>query len=312
MSCSLDIVIVNWNSGKRLRACLESIIKSDHSNYVLDRVTVVDNASTDASAVGLLDLDLPLTIITNNTNRGFATACNQGSFDSGSNYLLFLNPDTRLFPNSLDIAIAFMVQPTQSQVGICGARMLDEQGETVASCARFPTPATILGKVCGLQIISPRLFPPHMLSSRELAVSRSVDQVIGAFFMVRRHLFDELRGFDERFFVYFEEVDFSLRAREKGYHSYFLSDVRVFHEGGGCSRQAGANRLFYYLRSRLQFGLKHFSMTENIFLILLTLLVEPLTRSLAALRQRSLATVTETMSAYQKLVMSILMRKQWP
>lgn len=311
MKSSLDIVIVNWNSGERLRACLESIIKSDRSEYLLDRVTVIDNASEDASVMGLSDLDLPLNIITNNTNRGFAAACNQGAFGGGADYLLFLNPDTSLFADAVDLAVAFMDQPGQSQVGICGARMLDEQGKTVASCARFPTPGAILGQVCGLQKISPRLFPPHMLSSRELAASRFVDQVIGAFFMVRRHLFDELRGFDERFFVYFEEVDFSLRAREKGYRSYFLSDVRVFHEGGGCSRQAGANRLFYYLRSRLHFGLKHFSMTENILVISLTLLVEPLTRSLAGVRHRSLSTVSETLSAYQKLVMSILLRKQW-
>ncbi|MHB1055057.1 MAG: glycosyltransferase, partial [Thermoleophilia bacterium] len=78
---------MNWNAGERLRECLESIIKSERANFLLNRVIVVDNASTDGSAKGLRDLDVPLSIITNDTNRGFAAACNQGAFGSRSEYL---------------------------------------------------------------------------------------------------------------------------------------------------------------------------------------------------------------------------------
>jgi len=104
----LDIVIVNWNSGEQLKSCLESIVKTDKTGFELNKVVVVDNASSDNSLFGLEEIDLPLKIIRNSTNRGFAAACNQGAKESDADYLLFLNPDTVLFKDSLSKPIAFM------------------------------------------------------------------------------------------------------------------------------------------------------------------------------------------------------------
>lgn len=310
MSSSLDIVIVNWNSGERLRACLESIIKSDRSSYLLDRVIIVDNSSTDASAVGLRDLDLPLNIITNNTNRGFAAACNQGASGSRSDYLLFLNPDTELFSDSLIEPLRFMEMPENAGVGICGVKLLDESGDPTTSCARFPTPGILVGKITGLAKFSP-YFKEHLMAADEYMQSGFVDQVIGAFFLVRRKLYSELNGFDERFFVYFEEVDFSLRANNAGYRSYLLVGASAQHTGGVCSDQAGSNRLFYNLRSRIYFGLKHYSIAANIFLILLTLTIEPFSRSFWAIRHRSLPSIRDTFAAYGKLITYFMVKRKW-
>src|SRR5438094_1323064 len=97
MTDTLDIIIVNWNAGKPFRDCLLSIKNAKKSGFNLTRVVVVDNGSTDGSLDAIHTAGLPLTVIRNPENRGFAAACNQGAKESKADYLLFLNPDTRLF-----------------------------------------------------------------------------------------------------------------------------------------------------------------------------------------------------------------------
>jgi len=104
----VDIIIVNWNAGKQLHYCLESIVATQKYGFKIDRVVVVDNASQDGSVEGLDKVELPLTIIRNTQNLGFAAACNQGARESTAEYVLFLNPDTRLYSNSLIKPLAFM------------------------------------------------------------------------------------------------------------------------------------------------------------------------------------------------------------
>ena len=94
MPPTLDVIIVNWNAGTHLRACLDSLGSLPHLNYTIGRVVVVDNASTDGSADGLRAGDLPVEVLRNGENRGFGAACNQGGGGTRSDYLLFLNPDT--------------------------------------------------------------------------------------------------------------------------------------------------------------------------------------------------------------------------
>src|SRR5271156_1399355 len=98
---SLDIIIVNWNAGSQLQQCLDSIRTANFDGFELLRVVVVDNASSDGSADHLPPGNVPLSVIRNTTNRGFAAACNQGAMDSSASYLLFLNPDIVLASDSL-------------------------------------------------------------------------------------------------------------------------------------------------------------------------------------------------------------------
>src|SRR5207244_1137292 len=107
MVSSVDIVIVNWNAGPLLRQCVESIVDVSQSDLV-PRTVVVDNASTDGSAHTLDDIQLPLTLLRNERNLGFAAACNQGAKGSTAPYLLFLNPDTRLATGALAGSVTFM------------------------------------------------------------------------------------------------------------------------------------------------------------------------------------------------------------
>jgi GT2 family glycosyltransferase len=133
----------------------------------------------------------------------------------------------------------------------------------------------------------------------------TVDHVIGAFYLIRRSLFDSLGGFDERFFVYLEDLDFSLRAYQAGWRSVYLTGVQAFHAGGGTSAQVMATRLFYSLRSRLFYGFKHFSVYRAWGLLFITLALEPWIRLGVALLRGSWRDASHTLHAYVLLVKSL-------
>ena len=136
----LSIIIVNWNAGSQLAEAVASISRYHHG--LVASVIIVDNASTDNSLVqveALPNLPFQLQIVRNHDNRGFGAACNQGAALARSEFILFLNPDTRLFERSLSVPLAFMQEPKNQDVGIVGIQLLDEQNRIARSCARFPT-----------------------------------------------------------------------------------------------------------------------------------------------------------------------------
>jgi N-acetylglucosaminyl-diphospho-decaprenol L-rhamnosyltransferase len=297
---SIDIVIVNWNAGPLLRECLESIVDVSETDLV-PRTIVVDNGSTDRSLHALDEMQIPVTVIRNERNRGFAAACNQGAKSSAAPYLLFLNPDTRLSTGALASSVAFMDRPEHQRIGILGIQLVDVTGRVTPTCARFPTAGRFLAAMLGLDRALPRLFPPHFMVEWDHHDSREVDQVMGAFFLIRRSLFEALGGFDERFFVYFEEVDLSLRARALGWHTFYLSDVQAYHLGGGVTEQVKPARLFYSLRSRILYAYKHFNRWTATLLTLGTLFVEPVSRLVVAILRRSPSQMADTVRAYALL-----------
>jgi N-acetylglucosaminyl-diphospho-decaprenol L-rhamnosyltransferase len=301
MNRSLDIIIVNWNAGGHLRDCLASIAET-RAGPEISRVTVVDNASSDGSLDGLEDLPVPLEIIRNDQNVGFAAACNQGAASSTADYVLFLNPDTRLYPDTLDTVTHFMESERAREIGICGVQMVDSDGTPGFSYARFPSPRVLFGEMTGLRRVRSQLFPGHQFTGDGAERSQFVDQVIGAFFFVRRPLFAALSGFDERYFIYFEEVDFALRARRRGSRSYFLKEARVFHAEHVSSNQARGMGLYHVLRSRLLFAYKHWPHWQANLLLVSTLTLELTARLMRASARRSRADVTATLSAYRLLV----------
>jgi N-acetylglucosaminyl-diphospho-decaprenol L-rhamnosyltransferase len=310
MQPTLDIVIVNWNTGDALRRCVKSIGGADRTGLTINRLVIVDNASTDGSCERLDVEDLPITIQRNAVNRGFAAACNQGAAGSTAEYFLFLNPDTMLFRDSLTRPIEFMEREQNRTVGICGVRLVDDTGRQTISCARFPTAMMFFGKATGLSRLAPKLIEPQLMSATECRVTRVVDQTIGAFFLVRRELFEALGGFDERFFVYFEEVDFAICARRRGYASVFLAEATACHSGSVSSSQVKAVRLFYSLRSRLIYGRKHYSWVGNVMLWAVTFGVEFPMRLGRALLAGSVDDTADTARGYQMLAADLLGRRQ--
>ena len=282
---SIHVVIVNWNSGAQLRECLSSFATITDDAVTLARVTVVDNASTDGSCEELPDT-LPLTLVRNDVNLGFAMACNQGAAGSTADFLLFLNPDTRLMAGSLELPARYLQSPHHQAVGIVGIQLVDEQGNVARNAARNPTALSMVGASLGLDRVLPSVFPPHFVTDWAHDETRTVDQVMGAFFFVRRDAFEALGGFDERFFVYFEDLDFSLRARRQGFASVYLASAQAFHRGQGTTSGASERRTFYFARSKMLFATKHFNAFAAGLVIAVTLTLEPLARAAQALLTR--------------------------
>jgi len=131
--------------------------------------------------------------------------------------------------------------------------------------------------------------------------SRHVDEVIGAAFLVKRQLFDQLNGFDERYFVYFEELDFSLRARASGWSTYYLSEAIAYHRGGGSSDQVKPMRLFYSLRSRIIYAFKNFPRADALLVLVTTTCLEMISRLLRATVRASFTEFADTLRAYAML-----------
>jgi N-acetylglucosaminyl-diphospho-decaprenol L-rhamnosyltransferase len=284
---TLDIVIVNWNTGTYLRDCLRSLADSERTRFELGKIVVVDNASTDDSLDAVDSSGLPLQIRRNDANRGFGAACNQGARECSSDFLLLLNPDTRVFPDTIDTTVGFMLEPANARVGICGGRMVNDDGSDEFSCWRFPTFWIWAAKITGLAHAFPRWIQLQRMTNDEVGGNGVVDQVIGAFNLIRRPVFDALGGFDERFFVYLEAVDLAFRARRLGYTSYFLADVPIYHAGRVSSEQVRGKRLFYLLRSRTEYARKHWPRWQATVLAALILVVEfPVRWVIAAVRGR--------------------------
>lgn len=304
---SIGIAIVNWNAGAQLRRCLDAIATSAITSVELTSVVIVDNASTDGSIDALtLPPGITVDIVRNERNRGFAAACNQAASRIAADFILFLNPDAVLEEHSIEIAASFLMRPEHASIGILGIQLVDEHGHVARSCARFPTVATMLAKTSGVDRVWPRM--SYVMAEWPHNESREVDHVIGAFYLIRDELFRQLHGFDEEFFVYLEDLDLSLRARQAGWRSYFLATARAFHKGGGTSEQIKSTRLFYSLRSRLIYARKHFAGGAAALIVISTLWVEPLVRLAACLVGRSPTGVGETLTAYRQLWRHVLQR----
>ncbi len=299
----LDIIIVNWNSGTQLLEVVESI--AAYHQGVVGKVVIVDNGSKDDSlqlvATRPVDIGYTLELVRNTVNIGFGAACNQGVKYCKSEYLLFLNPDAKLYPNTLQLACHALQSPEFSNVGIVGIQLIDETGQVSRSCARFPNSITFFSHALGLHHIG--FFKSkalHMFDWDHLT-TQYVDHVIGAFYIIKKTLFDQLQGFDERFFVYLEDLDLSLRAKQEGWSSLYLADVQAYHTGGGTSSQVKARRLFYSLRSKLLYAGKHFSFMGAVLAFFSILCVEFLTRMFFAILKISGSQLLETARAYLSL-----------
>lgn len=301
---TLAIVIVNWNSGQQLRDCIASIpAAADRLGDAgrLARIVVVDNGSADGSEQGLAAGRYELTLLRNQDNRGFAAACNQGAQAArDGDLLLFLNPDTLLYPDSLLRPLRALAEPAHAKVGIAGIQLVDEHGQIARSCSRYPSAGQVLAQAVALDRLNPAL--GQAMREWDHRSTRAVDQVIGAFFLVRGPLFWQLGGFDERFFVYFEEVDLAYRAHQAGWSSLYLADAQAFHKGGGTSDQVRGRRLFYALRSRLAYFRKHGNAGQRAVVGLSTWLLEPPARLLLLLAGRRFAELRHLAEAYHLLL----------
>ena len=297
----IDIIFVNWNAGNLLKEAVDSIVQY-HSGLV-GKVVIVDNASTDDSLArveAIPDLPFELEVIRNTVNNGFGAACNQGAEKCTAEFILLLNPDACLYENSLPTAYQYLKE--HADVGVCSIQLVEEGNKIQRTCARFPTPKMLIVHSTGLNRMPFIDAKSYHMGDWDHRDTREVDHVIGAFYLIRRSLFEQLNGFDEeRFFVYLEDLDLSYRVKQAGYKIVYLTEAQAFHEGGGTSSQVKATRLFYSLRSRMLYAFKHFSKPAAWAVFLCTMIWEPVVRVIIALLKGSTADAKNTVEGYKML-----------
>lgn len=267
MAGSVAIVIVNYRTADLATACLASIARQAGDIPGL-RVVVADNASGDGSAEKLEQAIerwrwtdwasvLPL-----ERNGGFAFGNNAAirtvlASPGGFDYVMLLNPDTVCGSGAIRALVEFM--DSHPQAGITGSRLENTDGAAGCSAHNAPSPLGELESSAGLGLLSRAL--------RRYAVSPPVRQeahechwVSGASLMVRREVFEQVGFLDEGFFLYFEEVDFCVRARAAGWEVWFVPGSRVVHLEGASTgvHGAGRRRPGYWYDSRRRFFVKHF------------------------------------------------------
>lgn len=234
----VTIVIVNWNTRDLLHDCLKSLKTS--ISYEKMITVVVDNASRDGSRE-MVNMSFPEVILLNSGgNIGFARANNLAIPYIKTPLVLYLNPDTVVFPDSIAKMIDFMAK--EETVGALGCKMLWPNGETQPLGLQwFPTPLT---ELLGMLFISSNTIPllKRLLPYKDPDANSYVSKLYGGCLMARKEVLDKVGYFDERFFMYGEDVDLSRRILDAGWKLFYLNDSRVVHICGGAG--AGSSNQF--------------------------------------------------------------------
>ncbi|MCH8312743.1 MAG: glycosyltransferase family 2 protein [Nitrospinae bacterium] len=225
----LSILIVNYKNSATLPDCLDSVYKTTRGLEF--EVIVVDNGSGDGGLKTVQEKFPKIRLIKNNANRGFAKANNQAVEVSKGKALLFLNPDTLLTENATQAMIA-QLKPG-SQTGAVGPKVLNPDGSLQYSCRTFPTVWT--GLFNRYSLIS-RLFPNNKYTTRYLMTdydhkeSRVVDWVSGCCMMVPKSVFKKIGGFDEKYFLFNEDVDLCHTLKHHGYKTLYFPEAKIYHD----------------------------------------------------------------------------------
>jgi GT2 family glycosyltransferase len=232
---TLTVVIVNWNSGGYLKSCVQSIPETAGRFPV--KVIVVDNASRDGSAQFLEHEPSRTRCLQSGKNLGFGRANNLAKPLVDSGYVLFLNPDTVLQENALTRMVDFM--EAHQDVGAMGCRMVFPDGEVADQNLQwFPTPLTEFVSLAFLTYGVVRRLE-GILPWNDPLKSGFVQKLYGGCLMVRTAVLENVGWFDDRFFMYAEDVDLSRRIREAGWKLYYLSEAEIMHAAGGTTKVAG-------------------------------------------------------------------------
>lgn len=246
-AAELVILIVSYNAQTAMMACLTAI--EPLFRTCIAEVWVVDNASSDNSAVMIANRYPWAHLIQNTRNVGFAAAVNQVVAVSRGAYVLLLNPDVLPMPKTVSLLLTFL-RATPDCAGV-GPLLLNPDGTEQQSAHAFPTPLRVLSE-CLLG---------HRFTTRRRpgAAPVAVDAVVGACFLIRRAVIDAIGSLDERFFLYSEEVDWCLRAQRAGWRMYLLPEAMAVHGLAQSSKDQPEKGFVFLFRGRDQYMQKHFS-----------------------------------------------------
>jgi GT2 family glycosyltransferase len=266
----ISILIVSFNTRELTLACLASVY--ENTRRVSFEVIVVDNASHDGSAQAIREAFPDVQVIDNDTNRGFAAACNSAASGARGSHLLLLNPDTALEDDGISRALDELRR--RPDVGALGVRTLYADG-TLNPTSCFG-PISLWGLFTNATGLSALLSRSPWLNTMDLGgwdrdSDREVATITGCFLMIRSELWRELGGFDERFFMYSEDVDLSARIRARGKKCLFFAGASIVHFGGR-SENIRAEKMVKVHGARVQYLRKHWKpLTRRLGVLLIDL-----------------------------------------
>lgn len=241
MTPAVSVVVVNFNAGSHLTACLSSLTRNIAATW---EAVVIDNASSDGSVDQVAGLDSRIRLLCNAENLGFGRGVNQGVAATTGVAILILNPDARVTNGAVDRLLDELA--AHPDCAVVGPGIVNDDGTFQGSARGDPDMVT---GFFGRTTLLTRLFPtsgvaqrnvmtPDALAGRAGGGSVVVDWVSGACMLVRRDVFGRVRGFDERFFLYWEDADLCRRVRTAGFTTRYCPSARVEHSVGQSSRSA--------------------------------------------------------------------------
>ena len=268
----VSVILLTRNTCRQTREAIESVLSS--ADALSKEIHVVDNGSTDETACVLPAAFPEIRYYRMEHNVGFARGVNLAARAAKGAFFLLLNSDVRLQPDALRLAVDWM--RANPACGIAGSQLLYPDGRKQNSIANFPSLATELLNKFLLRMLWPERFPGKEQEYREPV---EVESVIGAFFLVRREVWEKLGGMDERFFFFLEETDFCLRSRQAGFSTMHLPQVHVWHGQGQTAKQDLPAARIEYWRSRYAYFAKHRNLATRVALrlgLLLRLMIDSL------------------------------------
>ena len=251
---SPDIVVVNFRSAPLILRTV-TLVREFAGEEA--RLIVVDNSPGDGAAEIVRAAAPDATIITNSVNRGFAAAVNKAVAVAEAEIVCLLNPDVqRISGCYADIAAAFR----EPRVAAVATRLRNADGTEQPNCFRAPRPFDLLSEDLALAERFPRWQQPRYLRIPEWTEHdpRRIDWAAGACLFLRRAALADVGPFDERFFLYWEETDWLLRAKQRGWQTVFLPTVEAVHVSGGSSPNARSPQSLLLLESQHHYAQKHF------------------------------------------------------
>lgn len=252
---SIVVVIVTYNSARDIGACLWAVGKSACAAAIT--TVVVDNASTDGTAYQVAGAFPELQLIRNNKNLYYAAACNQGAKSGGGQYLLLLNPDVQVAPDTLQKLYEYL--ENNPDVAAVAPKLLWPDGRLQQSVRTFPTYATLWYEILGLS----RLFPKHPVFGRwrtnlkNVHLPLDVEQPMASCLLIRRAVWNKLGGFDERFPMFFNDVDLCYRIQQAGGRIVYLPKATATHGLGGSVHPEKARMVWFSHVGFLRYLGKH-------------------------------------------------------
>ena len=260
----ITIVIVNYNTKERLEDCLRSVLKS--SDKFSWEVFVVDNASTDGSRGLVKQIILENYKNTEKIkffelleNKGFTGGNNVAIKESKADFVLLLNPDTVVAPDTFEVMLDYM--KSSPEVGVAGCKVLKPDGSLDLACRRrFPNPVNAFFRLTRLSLLFPksRLIADYNLTHLPEDEIAEVDSVMGAFLMISRQALKKVGLLDERFFMYGEDLDWCWRVKEAGLKVMYYPKTEIVHYKGSASRKASTKALYEFHRAMQLFFNKHY------------------------------------------------------